>query len=109
MKLKSINLQVSCSSLKQAKIIGDASLKQRLVACYEVYPNIKTKYFWPPRKNKVQSDNRSTLILVTLPQFVNKLQKLIKSKHSDQVPFIGLIEVISVNPAYYRWLKQELK
>ncbi len=108
MKLKSINLQISCNSLKEAKTIGDLSLKQRLAACYEIYPRVMARYFWPPKKNKLQSDNRCTLILVTFPKFVKKLQKLIKSKHSDQAPFIGLIEVVNLNPVYYHWLKQEL-
>ncbi|MFH1112167.1 MAG: divalent cation tolerance protein CutA [Patescibacteria group bacterium] len=109
MKLKSCNVQVSCNSLKEAKIIGNSALKIRLAACYEIYSGVVAKYFWPPKVNKLQSETRCTLILSTLPPAVKKLQKLIKLKHSDQVPFIGLVEITNLNSGYYHWLKQELK
>jgi uncharacterized protein involved in tolerance to divalent cations len=49
------------------------------------------------------------LILETLPKNYKKIISLVKSLHSDQVPFIGQWEMENVEKSFYNWLKAEIK
>ena len=99
---------VNCNSLSEAKMIGRACLKARLASCFDVFKREQTMYFWPPSSGKIEQAKGSLLILETMPAYVSKLKKLIKSKHSDKLPFIGSLK-IEVEPAFARWVKGELK
>jgi uncharacterized protein involved in tolerance to divalent cations len=99
---------VNCNSIAEAKKIGRAVLKKRLVSCYDVWPRAAAEFYWPPRKNKIERAKGATLILVTLKPFTKKVVALAEQLHSDQLPFIGSIKIEDVNPKYVRWVKGEL-
>ena len=99
---------VNCNSLSEAKMIGRACLQVRLASCFDVFKRELTQYFWPPKTGKVEQAGGALLVLETMPAYVSKLKKLIKSKHSDKLPFIGSLK-IEVEPVFARWIKGELK
>ncbi len=105
---------VNTNSLKEADKIGLACLKSRLCACYGMIPRIKSVYYWPPRlasapkTSKIEKSTGPLLTLETLPKHYNKIIKLVKSLHSDKVPFIGQWEMENVQKDFYQWLKNEI-
>jgi periplasmic divalent cation tolerance protein len=99
----------NCNSTAEAVKIGKALLKARLVACFDIFSRVKTMYFWPPKTGKVEGGKGAMLVLVTLPKCFKEIEKVIKRLHSDDVPFVGAIEVENVSKEYYDWLKGELK
>lgn len=107
--MKLLWLIVNCNSVTEAKKIGEAALKNRLTVCYDVFPRLFTKYFWPPKTSKTTSGKGAVLIITTLPKHLKKLQKLVQSKHPDRVPFMGTVEIKNVNPEYYKWMMDQLK
>jgi periplasmic divalent cation tolerance protein len=98
----------NCNNNKEAFRIGKQLLKERLVACFDVFSRVKTMYYWPPKSGTIEKGTGAQLVLVTLPRNYKKIQKRIKDLHSDDVPFIGAIEVEEVEPEYFAWLKGEL-
>ncbi len=100
---------VSCNSTAEASSIGKSLLKKRLVVCYDVLPKVSSGFYWPPKKNKMASGKGAYLIGMTLPRHIAAAKKLIISKHSDKVPFIGAQDVHEVSQEYYRWLTAELR
>ncbi len=107
--MKFILVQVSCNNIKEAKLIGESCLAKRLVACYEIYPRLATVYFWPPKKNRLTRGKGCLLSLISLPNYAQKLKKLIQLKHSDKVPYIACFTGNDLNKNYYQWLCAELK
>lgn len=99
----------NCNSSKEAFTIGKALLRERLVACFDVFSRVKTMYYWPPTTGKTEAGTGAQLVLVTMPSYFSKVEKRILKLHSDKVPFVGVIEVERTNKEYYRWLKAELK
>src|SRR6188472_3039477 len=87
---------VNANSLKEADKIGSECLKQRLCACYSVLPRIKSVYYWPPSSKKLETSKGPLLALETFPKHYKQIIKLVKSLHSDQVPFIGQLEIEEV-------------
>lgn len=113
---------VNTNSTKEADKIGLACLKRRLCACYGIIPRIKSVYYWPPRlagqkgrlasapkTSKIEKSKGPLLTLETLPKHYNQIIKLVKSLHSDKVPFIGQWEMENVEKVFYYWLKREIK
>ena len=107
--MKIIWVIVSCNTINEAKKIGQAILKQRLASCFEIIPRLGAWFFWPPKKNKIESAKGCLLVLFTLPKYFAKIEKVVKKLHSDKMPFIGSIELKQVNAKYVKWLKGELK
>jgi len=106
--MKIIWVIVSCNSIGEAKKIGQAILKQRLASCFEIFPRVGAWFFWPPKKNKIESAKGCLLVLDTLPKYFAKIEKVVKKLHSDKTPFIGSIELKQINAKYVKWLKGEL-
>lgn len=100
---------VNTNSTKEAGKIGLSVLKARFCACYSIVPRIKSVYYWPPKSNKLETSRGPLLVLETLPKHYSKIVKLVKSVHSDKVPFIGQWEMENVEKNFYNWLKQELR
>ena len=107
--MKLLWLLVNCHSVTEAKKIGEVALKKRLTSCYDIFPRSLTRYFWPPKTGRIASARGCLLIIATLPKHLKKLQKLVQSKHSDRVPFVGTVEIKNINPDYYKWLLSEIK
>lgn len=99
---------VNCNSLKEAERLGRLCLQARLAACFDVFKRTQTVYFWPPRTGRLASGRGALLILETRPSFFKKVSLFIKSHHSDQLPFIGRLNV-EVDKAFAVWLKAEVK
>ncbi len=107
--MKLIWIIVSCNSVTEAKKIGLAVLKQRLAACFEILPRTGAWFFWPPKKNKIESVKGCLLVFDTLPKYFSQIEKEVKKLHSDKTPFVGSMEIKHINSKYLKWLKGELK
>ena len=100
---------VSANSAREAEKIGRAVLKKRLCACYSLIPRVKSLYYWPPKSKKLETSKGPLLTLETLPKHYPAITKLVKSLHSDRLPFIGQWEMEHVEKNFYQWLKGELR
>ena len=100
---------VNTNSTKEADKIGLAVLKKRLCACYGMISRIKSVYYWPPKSSKLETSKGPLLTLETLPKHYQSIIKLVKSLHSDKVPFIGQWEMENVDKSFYNWMKGEIK
>lgn len=99
---------VGCNSAEEATSIGDAALAARHAACFDVLPRERTRYFWLPRRGTIEEGKGALLILETLEDHVEPLKAVIRSRHSDALPFIGAIRLEHVDPAIQDWMTKEL-
>lgn len=106
--MKLIWVLVNCNTTKEACAIGDAALKARLAACYDIFPRLLARYFWPPKRNHVEQSKGCLLALETLPKQYRAIGRLVKKLHSDTLPFIGSLEIKNVPPEYLAWLRREI-
>ena len=93
---------------KEAKNLIKILLESRLVACGQ-YFKIKSHYVWKDSKGKRKlcKEKEYLLILKTLPECYEKIQSLIRSHHSYEVPEIVSFEAKADN-AYNAWLVENL-
>ena len=107
--MKLLWVLVNCATVAEAKTIGQRALKERLAACFDIFPRRAAAYFWPPRTGKIETARGCLLVLETLPKHFRALATLVKKLHRDQLPFIGSLEIGNVSANYHRWLRGELR
>ena len=100
---------VNCNSNEEGAKIGRAILKRRLASCFDIFPRKLTEYFWPPKSGNIEKAAGCLLIIETLADKYKKVAAEVKSLHSDQLPFIGYIQIHGVSNQYLKWLQGELK
>lgn len=84
--------------------IGKLLLKQRLIACYNLFP-IESAYWW---KSKLVDDKEFLMILKTKEANFKKIESFIKNHHTYEVPEIVAVKTSSVSKSYMDWLHEEL-
>lgn len=90
----------------KADYISDELLNSELVACINIIPLVKSKYWW---EGKIQTDDESLLIIKTSEKLIDKLIIKIKEIHSYEVPEIISFEIKEGNENYLDWMKEVLK
>jgi len=102
--LTMILIYITCKNKNEAKNIGLALVKKRLVACVNIFP-IGSIYWW---KGKMVKDREVALIAKTLKRNFEKIEKEVKKLHSYNVPCILEIPIKRVNSKYLNWLQKEI-
>ena len=96
-------LYITCESKIEAINLGKLLVKNKLAACTNVIPNIKSIFNW---KNKVTQSQESILIGKTQKKNVSKIIKLIERKHSYKCPCIVFFDIEKGNKKFLSWIKK---
>jgi len=89
---------------EKAEELAQKIVELKLAACVSI-TKVNSKYFW---EGKIVHDEEYLLIIKTLPEKVNELQKWIQENHPYTVPeFIVLSG--NANKPYFDWMVGYLK
>jgi periplasmic divalent cation tolerance protein len=95
---------VTCVDEAQAERIARAVVGERLAACANLIPGMRSLYWW---QGKLDESREVVLILKTRPALIPALTNRVKALHSYTVPCVCVLPVIDGNPDYLRWLVAE--
>ncbi|MBI4218376.1 MAG: divalent-cation tolerance protein CutA [Elusimicrobia bacterium] len=96
---------VTASNRKEADKISKTVVKERLAACVNQVPSIRSRYWW---KGKVETANESFLIIKTKKSKFEALRKRIQTIHSYAVPEVIALEIVQGNPDYLKWMDESV-
>jgi periplasmic divalent cation tolerance protein len=105
---KMIVIYITCNSSEEAEKIGKLLMKKRLAPCYNIISNMKSACFWPPKTGKIEEINGIILLVKTLEEKFDAIEKEVESIHSDDVPCIFALPVTRVSKKYLAWLEKEI-
>ena len=92
---------------EEAQTIAKMLLNNRLVACANIIPKMKSLYWW---KNKIQEDEEVFMMLKTKPELELEVINKIKENHSYEIPAIFAISSTEIiNEEYLNWLIEETR
>jgi periplasmic divalent cation tolerance protein len=90
---------------EEAESLARKIVEAKLSACVQVLPRMKSFYFW---ENAVQTDSEHLLLIKTVPEKYDELEKFIQSNHSYDVPEIAALTAEKVSESYFKWLAEYL-
>ncbi len=93
-------------SLSAAEDLASRIISAHLAACVQVMPPMKSFYFW---KDEVRMDSEHLLLIKTLPEKFEELEKFIQANHSYEIPEIVALPAEKVSENYLNWMKEFLK
>jgi periplasmic divalent cation tolerance protein len=76
-----------------------------LAACVQILPPMKSYYFW---KDEVQADAEHLLLIKTLEEKFDDLERFIQENHPYEVPEIVAVSAENVSESYLSWMKAYL-
>jgi periplasmic divalent cation tolerance protein len=89
----------------EAESLAEQLIKQKLAACVQVLPKMKSFYFW---NDKVQIDSEHLLIIKTTDKKFEDVESFIKANTGYEVPEIIAVKSDKVSGDYSNWLETYL-
>jgi periplasmic divalent cation tolerance protein len=96
----------TCDSEEQAARLARHLVEQRLAACVNILPEVRSIYRW---NEKVEDSGEWVLVIKTRRDLFLALRAEIEKIHSYEVPEIIALPVVEGSEAYLGWLDHELK
>ena len=90
------------NSLDSAETIGNFLVKEKLAACVNIIPKIKSIYSW---ENKIVKDEEYLMLIKTKQSLFEQVKEKITLLHPYEVPEIISIVINNGNNNYLEWIK----
>ena len=93
------------SSLEEAEKIARVLVDQRLAACVNVLPGLRSFYRW---KGKVEDAVEFLLLIKSSRGQFDKLKAALEKLHSYEVPEVIALPIVDGSANYLLWLEGEI-
>lgn len=96
---------VTCGNSGEAEKIAKAVVEERLAACANIFPRIRSFYRW---KGKVQEDSEIVMILKTTRSLFPLLEERVRALHSYECPCIVALPIEAGNVSFLKWIGESV-
>lgn len=97
-------IYTTAKSIDEMKNIVCVLLEEKLIACANITPGVKSYYRW---EGQVESADEATAILKTRLSLFSAVELRLRKLHSYSIPCIAKIEVDSVAAPFKAWVLSE--
>ena len=94
---------ITASSEEEAGNIAKTLVTEKLVACVNIIPRIRSTYWW---EGKVCQEDEVMLLAKTVNSLFPAVMNRVKSLHSYEVPEIIAFPIAEGFPDYVRWIEK---
>ena len=101
---KYILVYVTVSSAEEAEKIATALVEQRLVACANIVPNIRSIFWW---KKAIETEQEMLVMFKSRASLFPPIVQAVKSLHSYEVPEIIAMPIVLGSEEYLAWISSE--
>jgi periplasmic divalent cation tolerance protein len=92
---------VTAGSAENAETIARALVSERIAACANVLPGVRSIYRW---EGDVSVDSEWLLLIKTVRGRFEETEARVKSLHTYELPEVIALEVTTGSEAYLAWL-----
>ena len=93
---------VTVENFEQAEFIAELAIKDKLIACANIFPESHSMFEW---KGVVKLEKETVLLLKTLANKYDALEKLIIKNHVYETPCILKIDVSKGHKDFLKWVE----
>ncbi len=91
----------TCPSQNEADAVATGLLEERLAACVNRVPGIKSLFRW---EDRVTHDDEVLLLIKTSSRLFERVEKTIKALHPHEIPEIIALPIVAGSAEYLRWI-----
>lgn len=99
-----IAIFVTASSGQEAETIAKDLVGSRLVACANIFPEIRSVFRW---KGEVQNEREVFLMMKSRTALFDRIERRVRELHSYEVPEIVAVPLVKGSPPYLDWVGEE--
>ena len=96
---------VTCESKAQAEAIAQSVVTEKLAACVNVLPGVRSCYVW---EGKLTWSDEVLLVAKTTSDAFEKLEKRVLELHSYEIPEIIAIPIEAGLKTYLKWVTESV-
>jgi periplasmic divalent cation tolerance protein len=104
--MSAILVYITVASDEEAHKIARAVIKDRLAACANIIPGMRSIYHW---QGKIEESAEVLLLFKTREELFPSLRAKVKKLHSAEIPCIVAYLVTAANQDYMHWIFAETK
>jgi periplasmic divalent cation tolerance protein len=97
-------IYITCADEAEAETIGTMLVENRLAACVNILPGMRSIYWW---RGKVERGVETVLIAKTRDELVGPLTEAVKAAHGYEVPCVVSLAITGGNPDFLDWIRTE--
>ncbi len=94
----------TCESAEEGARLARALVEQRLAACVNILPGLRSVYRW---KGAIEDTAEWLLLIKSRRDLFDRLRQAIEKEHSYEVPEIIALPVVAGSENYLQWLAAE--
>ena len=102
--MAAILVYATAGDVAEAERIGRTLVSERLAACANVLPGMRSIYWW---QGKMEEGAEAVLILKTAAARLDMLVARLKALHSYECPCIEALPIEGGNPDFLAWIERE--
>jgi len=95
---------VTAPSLAEAEALARLAVEQRLAACANILPGMRSLYWW---QGKLEQADEVVLLLKTTEALADELTRAIAQAHSYDCPCVVVLPIECGHPAFLDWIAAE--
>ena len=95
----------TCASEEEAETLARSMVEQRLAACVNVIPRVRSYYRW---KGALESGEEWLLLIKSSRDRFQQLMAALEKAHSYEVPEVLALQVVDGAANYLNWLQASL-
>jgi periplasmic divalent cation tolerance protein len=97
-------IYITTASIEEAEKIGMALVQEKLAACANILPGMRSIYRW---QGKIEQGKECVLIVKTRRHMFDALQTRVKALHSYDCPCIVAFDIVAGYKPFLDWIAAE--
>jgi periplasmic divalent cation tolerance protein len=96
-----VTVYVTCARAEEAEALGRTLVEERLAACANVLPGLRSIYRW---EGALQQDAEAALLLKTRAALFPELERRVRALHAYEAPCVVAWPIAAASEPYARWV-----